>query len=1104
MWVAPWYDGGSPITNYLISRYPDDGIFPIEIGPDVRSFNDTNVSRGSYYTYVVQAVNAHGASIGYGQEVTIPFEAPIGPASGLTAEIEGEYVTLNWTAPSEAGQMSLYYRVEYVDLDQAGVTEVRWCVTSELTDPCTFQFHRSWYVAGHDYLFRVVALSGGGDSVPSNEVVLRVAFVPTQISDVTMVWGDGWAEFSWANIDDGGSPITEFLLTTIQVGFEHSWYEGGNQTLISIVNRTLGADVFSWRDEGLTNGGIYLYSISAVNSVGKGEATGRQVSPGTPSAVRNLASTQVGGKVLLTWNAPENDGGAPLSHYLIRISRWTYGSYDVNGYRNVTAPGDALMYEDDGALPGYDYFYWVYPFNSLGGLGVYVANADCWVGPSYERPGMPTNFSVELGWNGQSYSLFFNLTMHSPGAAQYCRVYCYDEVSMVTLATLNLVVSYDGPIQSFIIPPQWIGITGGLRWHFYVSVINDVGEGPFSDEVVLDIQLPPDPPHELSATWGVSESTLSWSAPTSDGGLPILGYRVSRYHLNESDYSYEHWENFTVAPGVCTFTDTGLEPGLTLTYLVTAYNEKGEGMAASINVKPGSPMAVREFTATSGDGYVLLSWAAPVGDGGDAILGYHISWYDNTDSASGSATVPAGQTTYNHTATNGHTYSYWIKAFNQLGGDGVECGNVPFGQPSASPRAVLGLRAIWVSEGGNYSVLVSWDPLDADMQGAIVQIQKSGGFFCMMVLGTSGSESSLLDPMVSANDTFTYWARLSINGRDGQFCAPVRVTPGCPLDVPQAVMAVPGTGFVNLSWAAPAICPSNFSGYELYRSEGSATPVLLATLGPNVLQYNDTTVRSGTNYTYSVSAIGVVSGNFSGPVKVKAGGLLAESTSAGTVGFTWPLLVILLVGIVAAIAILIYAPWKKMTKVISSILVVAVAAIIVVAGSMMPAPTQNNQTASSELAYHAGDYFVYGLYAPNGIGTVTASLVRIGDTTMTWNFTYEIPGQEPITDQQTGPKNHTMGYATMLSNMTMGSMMGFMEVTSITNETLATQWGYITAERRHINSTFMGMEMAMDMWSAGEAILRMEFGMSMMGMEMRMVLIRLVDTNIPEMIGGVR
>jgi hypothetical protein len=399
-------------------------------------------------------------------------------------------------------------------------------------------------------------------------------------------------------------------------------------------------------------------------------------------------------------------------------------------------------------------------------------------------------------------------------------------------------------------------------------------------------------------------------------------------------------------------------------------------------------------------------------------------------------------------------------------------------------------------------VVLTWE-LNGNGDGCEFSIRKSGGMFAMMSLSAPGSDNTFLDTLVTANETFTYQVRAKANGAFGPGSS-VSITPRCALDVPQAVLAVPGVGYVNLSWAAPSMCPENASGYLLFRGEGSGAPVLLVTLPAGTLHYNDTSVRLGTNYTYRLGVAGSVSGNMSAPVKVKAGGLLAASSGTTTAGFTWPLLIVLIVGVVICLVVWIYTPWKKKLKILSTVVVMGAAAAIVIAGAMMPVPVSTSQSSSSEMIYHPGDYFVYGMYAPNGVGTVTATLLRVGDTTMTWNFTYSLPGQEAICEQQTMPRNHTEGYALALSNMTMGSMMGFMEVTSITNETLATQWGYITAERRHINSTLMGMEMAMDMWSSGEAILRMEWGMTMMGTEMRMVLIRLVDTNIPELIGGVR
>ena len=111
----------------------------------------------------------------------------------------------------------------------------------------------------------------------------------------------------------------------------------------------------------------------------------------------------------------------------------------------------------------------------------------------------------------------------------------------------------------------------------------------------------------LTAASEDGQVTLSWSAPQSDGGAPVI-----RYEYQVGDGSW-------VSTGG---TDTdfvvgGLTNGTPYTFRVRAVNEVGTGLPS--NVASATPLgasgAVSNLTAASGDGQVTLSWSAPQSDG---------------------------------------------------------------------------------------------------------------------------------------------------------------------------------------------------------------------------------------------------------------------------------------------------------------------------------------------------------------------------------------------------------------------------------------------------------------------------------------------------------
>ena len=166
---------------------------------------------------------------------------------------------------------------------------------------------------------------------------------------------------------------------------------------------------------------------------------------------------------------------------------------------------------------------------------------------------------------------------------------------------------------------------------------------------------------------GNGSVALAWSAPSSDGGAAITGYKVYRGTVERQR------DALATLGAVTSYTDTSVTNGTTYYYQVTAVNAVGEGARSSERsatpaapaTAPGAPTL---NSATAGNGSVALAWSAPSSDGGSAITGYRI--YRGTASggeiaaARRSATSRAGRDTG---VTNGTTYYYQVSAVNSVG-----------------------------------------------------------------------------------------------------------------------------------------------------------------------------------------------------------------------------------------------------------------------------------------------------------------------------------------------------------------------------------------------------------------------------------------------------
>src|SRR5262249_19244574 len=122
-----------------------------------------------------------------------------------------------------------------------------------------------------------------------------------------------------------------------------------------------------------------------------------------------------------------------------------------------------------------------------------------------------------------------------------------------------------------------------------------------------------------SATGASASVTLGWSAPSSNGGSAITGYKVYRATASGAETL------LTTLGNVTTYTDNGVVNGTTYYYKVSALNAVGEGALSNELHAPPAPVPGAPIQTSAGPGAasVSLVWAAG-SNGGSAITGYRI------------------------------------------------------------------------------------------------------------------------------------------------------------------------------------------------------------------------------------------------------------------------------------------------------------------------------------------------------------------------------------------------------------------------------------------------------------------------------------------------
>jgi fibronectin type 3 domain-containing protein len=416
--------------------------------------------------------------------------------------------------------------------------------------------------------------------------------------------------------------------------------------------------VYAWNTAGVANGSHTLTenttdlagntSTSSITvTVGNGFAA---TTPGAPTLNPAVAGT---GSVALSWSAPASMGNSAITGYRI------YRSTASGGETLLTTLGNVTSYTDNGLVPGLTYYYQVTALNSAG-EGSRSVERSAVPTASATVPGAPTLNSATGGTN--TVTLSWSAPTNSGGAAiSGYRIYRSTASGTETLlTTLGTQTSYTDT-----------GLSAGITYYYQVTALNSVGEGSRSAERAATptaAATTPGAPTLNSATAGTNTVTLAWSAPTNSGGSAITGYRIYRSSTSGTETLLISLGNQT------SYTDSGLSPGITYYYQVTALNSVGESVRSSqwsaVPTAGGSataPGAPGLLGVAPANGSVTISWSAPTSNGGAPITGYRV--YRSTYVGGERLYTTVGNVTsfVDTSVVNGISYYYQVTAVNAAG-----------------------------------------------------------------------------------------------------------------------------------------------------------------------------------------------------------------------------------------------------------------------------------------------------------------------------------------------------------------------------------------------------------------------------------------------------
>jgi large repetitive protein len=768
-WAAPASDGGAAITDYRV-QYRAAGASTWVTYPDGTSTNlfatVTLLVNGTTYDFRVRAIN----SVGLGAISNVVSATPTtanpgapGIPGGLTPTAGNKQVALTWTEPSNGGSPITDYGVQYRPVGGTwatypdGTSTNLYATVTLLTN-------------GTEYELRVRARNAVGWGAWSAAVraTPAAAVVPTMPLSLVATPGDARMALTWAApASDGGSAITDYVVQYKKsTALTWTTYPDGTSTNL-FATVTL-----------LVNGTSYDFRVRAKNAVGLG-AYSNSVSavptpPAVPSMPLNLAATPGNHQVALTWNLPASDGGAAITDYVVQFR---IGSDPWSTFADGTSTN--LFATVTGLTNGTTYEFQVRAVNSAGG-GAW-ANVFATLGTV---PGAPTGLTPTAG--NQQVALAWTAPASDGGAA------ITDYVVQYRIGSGPWTSFPDGTSTNLFATVT--SLANGTEYEFQVQAVNLIGGGAFSSPAFATPTGLPGVPQSLAAAPGNGQVTLTWAAPSYDGGSAIIDYAIQWRTTGSGSWTL-------VNPAASGAIVSSLANGTSYEFQVQARNANGSGAwSASVTAAPRTvPGIPQSLAAAPGNGQVTLTWAAPASDGGSAIIDYAIQWR-TTGSGSWTLVNPAASGLIVSSLANGTSYEFQVQARNIAGSGSWSV------SATATPATVPGIPQSLAAVPGNGSVTLTWAAPAFNGGSAIidyaVQWRTGSGSWTLVNPAASGGAVTLPNGTPSLTYEFQVRARNAIGS--GSWSASVFAAPGVP-GVPQNLTAslVIG-GLVWLFWDAPA------------------------------------------------------------------------------------------------------------------------------------------------------------------------------------------------------------------------------------------------------------------------------------------------------------
>ena len=568
----------TPSNIAKVSVLPDGRLLVLDIGTgtaqnlyvlDSNLANPTKIADGTTGSSSLTSVftdargdiflaSSDASAAGVSGFIELQSTLPAAP-TGVTATGSGSTggpITVSWTSPTDTGGSAL------TGFTVTASTGDATCTAGAGETSCSIGVDEGLSF-GASVSYRVVATNADGTSVPSAWSAPLVEYNDPQAPPVysAALHNTRQVYMTWGSPGGGSPASTGYVLRDPITGaYDVTWYTS-----------CWCPAVFGPFPAG------HSYTFDFYATTAYGDSAAAQVGPfnfaGAPTAPTAVTAVPGDRSATVSWTPYPGVYPAITSYAVTASPGGSTCSYSVTvgGSNSCVVPNLTL---------GSTYTFSVVPTSSYSD-GAAATSDPLEIGPSTPQP--PTNVT------GVAHDSYVDVSWDAPD---------YDGGSAITGYWAQAYTSdgtlIDGAVCSTTGTACGItGLTNGVGYRFSVRATNDLG---FSDYATLSstyapiANVVPDAPTGVSAVAAVGAATVSWSAPSFDGGIPLTGYWAQAYSVGGT----------LIIGAVCPTTDTtctitGLSPATTYRFSVRATNDVGY----SDNAELSSSITTPGFTNAS-------------------------------------------------------------------------------------------------------------------------------------------------------------------------------------------------------------------------------------------------------------------------------------------------------------------------------------------------------------------------------------------------------------------------------------------------------------------------------------------------------------------------